>query len=97
LVIILGIFLEATMNAKDSTKASKIDPLKSYQLLGQRKYRVCVSSSLKRFRKCLSLILISFMLERVLSIILKSFVDLVGEGYSLGETLLVGPWFHGLS
>jgi hypothetical protein len=37
------------------------------------------------------------MLERVLSIILKSFVDLVGEGYSLGETLLVGPWFHGLS
>jgi hypothetical protein len=23
----------------------------------------------------------------------KSFVDLVGEGYSLEETLLVGPWF----
>jgi len=29
----------------------------------------------------------------VLSILLKSFVDLVGEGYSLGETLIVGPWF----
>jgi hypothetical protein len=33
------------------------------------------------------------LLGKGLSIIFKSFVDLVGEGYSLRETLLVGPWF----
>jgi hypothetical protein len=29
----------------------------------------------------------------VLSIVFKSFVDIVGEGYSPREALIVGPWF----
>jgi hypothetical protein len=53
---------------------------------------VPLTSSLKSFGKYLSLVLISFiLLGKDFKYSFQYFVDLVGEGYSLEETLLVRP------
>jgi len=55
---------------------------------------VSLPYSLKRFGKFLSQAFISFILiGKGFKHFFQYFIDLVGEGYPVEETLLVGPWF----